>query len=434
MDTIFALSSGLLPSAIAVVRLSGKSVKNILTQLVGFIPKPRNLCFHSLRSSNGEILDQAMIVYFPSPHSFTGEDCAEFHLHGSKAVVSRLFRELSEFSECRLAEAGEFARRAFYKGKLDLTEAEGLADLINAETESQRRLAMMGASGSLGNLYRQWRKKLIKARSLLELDFDFSEEEDISSDLISDQVWEKIRVLIKEISEHILAAEQSGILRDGLKIVITGSPNSGKSTLMNRLVGRDISIVTQEEGTTRDVIEVNLILESVPVLIMDTAGLRDAESLVEAMGIHAALQHIKKADLVLVVDDMHNLQKINLPETQADVWYIGNKSDLGYGNSQTWPIQISAKTGKGLDHLMKNLNLFCQNKITKFSDMIPAKERHVTLLKDGLDELKLALEKTNLEFCAEHLRRASDSLGRITGDIHVEDLLDSIFSEFCIGK
>lgn len=436
MDTIFALSSGHLPSGVAVIRVSGPYVKDLLTQFTGSIPKPRYMSLHTLYSAaTNEILDQALVVYFPSPKSFTGEDCAEFHLHGSKAVVTRVLEEMGMSPGCRLAEPGEFIRRAFSGGKLDLTKVEGLADLINAETESQRRLSIMGTSGALATLYRRWRNNLVRARALIEAELDFSDAGDVSCS-VSRKIWEEISVLADEILQYVLASERAGIMRDGLKIVIAGAPNSGKSSIINRLAGRNIAIVTEEAGTTRDALEIRLILGSLPVFVTDTAGLRDTENPIEKMGIDTAVRCIEEADLVLMINDMHDPQTVYLPKTSATVWSIGNKLDLSFDGVKKWPIQFSVKTGEGWSNFVEQLNTFCQNKVVAIGEVIPARKRQVALLRDGLAEINFALNMIDigLELRAEHLRRASDCLGRIIGDIDVEDLLDTVFSEFCIGK
>lgn len=433
MDTIFALSSGLLPSGVAVVRLSGPYVKNVLTQFAGFIPEPRYMNFCTIRSLTGEFLDKALVVYFPAPKSFTGEDCTEFHLHGGKAVVARFLEELGTVDGCRLAEPGEFARRAFAQGKLDLTEAEGLADMINAETESQRRLAVMGTSGALATLYRDWRNRLIKARAFIEAELDFSDEGDVPGS-VSEQVWADMARLKDDILQHICNGKRAEIMRDGLKIVIAGAPNAGKSSVINRLAGRDIAIVTEEAGTTRDALEVRLVLGTLPVLITDTAGLRHTENRIEKMGIDVAVMRMQEADLVLMLDDMHDPQMISLPEIPATIWHIGNKLDLGSGDRSRWPLQFSVRTGEGWDEFIENLTLFCHEKVVEIGDVVPARSRQIALLENGLTELETALDSIHLEFRAEHLRCASNYLGRITGDIDVEDLLDVIFSDFCIGK
>lgn len=435
VDTIFAVSSGLLPSGVAVIRISGPQVRLVVETLYGQLPKPRLMCYGNLTAKDGSFLDSALTVFFPSPHSFTGEDCAEFHIHGGKAVVSKFLDELSSFKDCRLAEAGEFSRRAFIEGKMDLTQAEGLADLIEAETESQRRLAVMGASGKLSELYRHWRKQLITARALIEAELDFSDEADIPGS-VSDSVWVEMHDLASSITQHIKDGQRANTMRDGIKIVLAGAPNSGKSSIINRLTGRDVAIVTDEAGTTRDALEVRLVLSGMPVLITDTAGLRDTDNRIEQMGIEAAKLRVIEADLVIVVDDMNDPQFIKLPKTQADIWHVGNKSDIINDDQQAWTITFSAMTGLGFEKFVENIEKFCADKIADIGDAVPARKRQIDLLIESKTEIELALSLIELDLTlrAEHLRRAAETLGRITGDIDVEDLLDVIFSEFCVGK
>ncbi|WP_336278685.1 tRNA uridine-5-carboxymethylaminomethyl(34) synthesis GTPase MnmE [Bartonella sp. CB175] len=434
MDTIFAVSSGLLPSGVAIIRLSGPHVINVVKTLCGCLPKARFMHYGNLTARDGSFLDSALTVFFPGPHSFTGEDCAEFHLHGGKAVVNRFLDELSTFSGCRIAEAGEFSRRAFIEGKLDLVQAEGLADLIEAETESQRRLAVMGTSGRLTELYRDWRQKLIKIRAFIEAELDFSDEDDVFN--VSDKIWKEVEELCHSLQEHIAEGERASILRDGLKIVIAGAPNSGKSSIMNRLAGRPVAIVTEEEGTTRDALEVKLVLKGLPVFITDTAGFRETENKIEQLGIETARQHIMDADLVILVYDMVNPKKIDLPETSAKIWHVGNKLDLYKENGTRWFIQFSALTGFNFDYFIKELETFCLHRISEIGNLVPARKRQLQLLKEAVREIEDSINYSSLDLSlrAEHLRRASDFLGKITGDIDVEDLLDIIFSEFCIGK
>ncbi|MBB5073740.1 tRNA modification GTPase [Bartonella callosciuri] len=435
MDTIFAISSGLLPSGVAVIRLSGPHVVNIVKTLCGCLPKARFMHYGNLTARDGSFLDSALTVFFPAPHSFTGEDCAEFHLHGGKAVVNRFLDELSTFSGCRMAEAGEFSRRAFMEGKLDLVQAEGLADLIEAETESQRRLAVMGTSGRLTTLYRDWRHKLIKARAFIEAELDFSDEVDIPNS-VSDKVWKDVEDLCTSLREHIDEGERANILRDGLKIVIAGAPNSGKSSILNRLVGKPVAIVTEEAGTTRDALEVRLILGGLPIFFTDTAGFRETKNKIEQLGIEVAKQHIRDADLVILVYDMGNPKEIDLPKTSAEIWCVGNKLDLYEENETNWFIRFSALTGLNFDCFIKELELFCSRRATEIGNLVPARKRQLQLLKEAVKEIEASINYDSLDLSlrAEHLRRASDFLGRITGDIDVEDLLDIIFSEFCIGK
>ena len=435
MDTIFALSSGKLPSGVAVIRVSGDMTQTIVKTLLGRLPTPRLMTYGKLVSQDGDFLDSALTVFFPSPHSFTGEDCAEFHLHGGKAVVERFLNELAKFDTCRLAEPGEFSRRAFFNGKLDLTEAEGLADLIEAETESQRRLAIMGASGKLATLYRQWRSNLIKARAMIEAELDFSDEEDVPGS-VSDIVWNNLRALSRSISDFIEKSERVASMRDGIKIVIVGAPNAGKSSIINRLSGFDVAIVTDEAGTTRDALETRIVIDGYQILLTDTAGLRETENKVEKLGIEVAYNRVKDADLVLLVDDLSNPVAIKLPETSAEIWHVGNKVDLAKGSLETWPIQFSTKTGEGFDSFVKAIASFCSNFSYDVGEVVTARKRQLTLLKTAISEIDHAIryEERDLSLRAEHLRLAADSLGRITGDIDVEDILDVIFSQFCIGK
>ncbi|MBX4336008.1 tRNA uridine-5-carboxymethylaminomethyl(34) synthesis GTPase MnmE [Bartonella raoultii] len=435
MDTIFAVSSGLLPSGVAVIRLSGPHVVNVVKTLCGCLPKARFMHYGNLTARDGSFLDSALTVFFPAPHSFTGEDCAEFHLHGGKAVVNRFLDELSTFSGCRSAEPGEFSRRAFIEGKLDLVQAEGLADLIEAETESQRRLAIMGTSGRLTTLYRDWRHKLMKARAFIEAELDFADEADIP-DSVSDKFWKEVEDLCISLQEHIVEGERASILRDGLKIVIAGAPNSGKSSIMNRLAGKTVSIVTDEEGTTRDALEMRLILGGLPVFLTDTAGFRETENKIEQLGIEVAKQHVIEADLVILVYDMLKPKEIELPETSAEIWRVGNKLDLCEKNKNHFLMEFSASTGLNFDFFIRKLELFCSHRAAEIGNLVPARKRQLQLLKEAVKEIKASVNNSSLDLSlrAEHLRRASDFLGKITGDIDVEDLLDIIFSEFCIGK
>ncbi|QEE08323.1 tRNA uridine-5-carboxymethylaminomethyl(34) synthesis GTPase MnmE [Bartonella kosoyi] len=435
MDTIFAVSSGLLPSGVAVIRLSGPHVVHIVKTLCGCLPKARFMHYGNLIARDGSFLDSALTVFFPAPHSFTGEDCAEFHLHGGKAVVNRFLDELSTFSGCRIAEAGEFSRRAFMEGKLDLVQAEGLADLIEAETESQRRLAVMGTSGHLTTLYRDWRHKLMKVRAFIEAELDFADEEDIP-DAISDKIWKDVEDLCTSLREHIREGERASILRDGLKIVIAGAPNSGKSSIMNRLAGRSVAIVTEEAGTTRDALEMRLVLGGLPIFLTDTAGFRKTENKIEQLGIEVAKQHVREADLVILVYDIVNPKQVDLPETSAEIWCVGNKLDLYEKNDPCWSIQFSALTGLNFDCFIKELESFCHHRASEVGNLVPARKRQLQLLKEAVKEIENSLNYHSLDLSlrAEHLRRASDFLGKIMGDIDVEDLLDIIFSEFCVGK
>lgn len=434
-DTIFALSSGRLPSGVAVVRISGPQVRFVIETIIGKMIEPRYAAYKTFRTRNGDAIDRGLALFFPGPNSFTGEDCAEFHLHGGIAVVEKLLEELGSFPNCRIAEAGEFTRRAFTNGKMDLTIAEGLADLIAAETEGQRRLALQVASGAQRQLYTEWRQRLVRARALIEAELDFADESDVPGS-VSGQVWEQLKSLQGEIGRHIESGKRAAMLRDGLHVVIAGAPNAGKSSLLNFLAGREIAIISDEAGTTRDLLEVKLNLGGIPVYVTDTAGLRETTSKVEKIGIDRARERAAEADLVLLLEDMQNPIAVSLDNGGADVWTIGTKADLGTGDRAAWQYLISTKTADGLSHLLEALQAFAEERIGLINDAVPTRQRHINLLQSTISEIDTAAERDDLplELRAENMRRASQYLGRITGDVDVEEILDVIFSQFCIGK
>jgi tRNA modification GTPase len=434
-DTIFALSSGRLPSGVAVVRASGPKVRFIIETILGSGIEPRYAAYKTFRSRNGDAIDRGLALFFPGPHSFTGEDCVEFHLHGGIAVVEKLLVELGEIAGCRIAEAGEFTRRAFTNGKMDLTIAEGLADLIAAETEGQRRLALQVASGAQRQLYTDWRQRLVRARAFIEAELDFADESDVPGS-VSDQVWRSLKELQKEIELHIASGKRAAMLRDGLHVVIAGAPNAGKSSLLNFLAGREVAIISDEAGTTRDLLEVKLDLNGIPVYVTDTAGLRETESAVEKIGIERARERASEADLILLLEDMSDPIDVTLNEADVEIWRIGTKADLTGGHSERWAFHISIKSGSGLDELLAALQSFAEERIGQINDAVPTRQRHINLLRSTLTEIETAAHRDDLplELRAENMRRASQYLGRITGDVDVEEILDVIFSQFCIGK
>lgn len=434
-DTIFALSSGRLPSGVAVVRASGPKVRFIIETIIGSDIEPRYAAYKTFRSRNGEAIDRGLALFFPGPHSFTGEDCVEFHLHGGIAVVEKLLQEMGEMAGCRIAEAGEFTRRAFTNGKMDLTIAEGLADLIAAETEGQRRLALQVASGAQRQLYTEWRQKLIHSRAFIEAELDFADESDIPGS-VSDQVWRSLQALHKEIEAHVASGKRAAMLRDGLHVVIAGAPNAGKSSLLNFLAGREVAIISEEAGTTRDLLEVKLDLNGIPVYVTDTAGLRETESAVEKIGIERARERASEADLILLLEDMNDPIDVTLDNADVEIWRIGTKADLARTQTGTWPLQISTKDGSGLEELLTKLQSFAEERIGQINDAVPTRQRHINLLRSTLSEIETAASRDDLplELRAENMRRASQYLGRITGDVDVEEILDVIFSQFCIGK
>src|SRR5947199_5638717 len=324
-QTIFALSSGRPPSAISIVRVSGPLAGTALTSLAGKMPSPRVATRVTLRDPDGQPIDDAVVLWFPGPASATGEDVAEFHVHGGRAVLAAVFAALSAFAEVRAAEPGEFTRRAFENGKLDLTEAEALDDLINADTDRQRRLALRQLKGLLGDKARDWRSRIIAASALIEAGIDFSDEGDVPAELIAPALAQ-VKTLLHEIEEVLAAQGRSERLRDGLVVAIAGPPNVGKSTLINQLARREVAIVSPHAGTTRDIIEVQLDLDGYPVTIIDTAGIREASDPVEQEGVRRARARAGEADLVLWLADAAN-EKIDQGGA-APVWLVRNKIDL----------------------------------------------------------------------------------------------------------
>src|SRR5467141_3047523 len=338
-QTIFALSSGRPPSAISIARVSGPQAATVLNALAGEIPVPRMATRALLRDGNRQPIDDALILWFPGPASATGEDVAEFHVHGGRAVLAALFAALSDFDHVRAAEPGEFTRRAFENGKLDLTEAEGLDDLIHADTDRQRRHALRQLNGLLGDRARDWRAQIIEASALIEAGIDFSDEGDVPAELIAPAVA-KIKALLAEIQEVLAAQGKSERLREGLIVAIAGPPNVGKSTLMNQLARREVAIVSPHAGTTRDIIEVQLDLDGYPVTVIDTAGIRDTDDPVEREGVRRARARAAEADLVLwLVDATHEK---NLDEGDAPVWVVRNKIDLDAVESDAAVLRLHA--------------------------------------------------------------------------------------------
>ncbi|ACP27076.1 tRNA modification GTPase TrmE [Sinorhizobium fredii NGR234] len=435
-DTIYALSSGALPAGVAVIRISGSATAAVIGRLCGALPKPRTAALRTIRTRNGEILDSGLVIYFPAPASFTGEDCCELQVHGGRAVVHAILDTLAGFERLRHAEAGEFSRRAFQNGKMDLVEVEGLADLISAETEMQRRLAVEQAGGGQSALYQGWSRRLTHARAMIEAELDFADEDDIPGS-VSEMIWADIETLQAEIDAHVDRAGLAEIIRDGLKIVIAGAPNAGKSSLLNALAKRDIAIVTEIAGTTRDVLSVDLSLAGFSVKLFDTAGLRETDELVEREGIRRAREAIGHADLILLLSE--NPDGFAWEEPIGDnVPVIRVATKIDRSEAHWAPGQadlfLSTKTGDGITDLLEKLKAQLPDLAGRTSLAIPSRKRHVDCLKQARTALARSLAVDGLDIQAEQLRLASDALGRITGRVDVENLLDVIFSEFCIGK
>ncbi|MBP2237835.1 tRNA modification GTPase [Sinorhizobium kostiense] len=435
-DTIYALSSGALPAGVAVVRISGPATAEAVVQLCGALPRPRIAALRTIRTRNGEPLDSGLVLYYPGPASFTGEDCCEFQVHGGRAVVHAILDELSKIDGLRHAEAGEFSRRAFQNGKMDLVEVEGLADLIAAETEMQRRLAVEQSGGGQSALYQSWARRLTHARAMIEAELDFADEDDIPGS-VSASIWVDMAKLRAEIDAHIADAGLAEIIRDGLKIVIAGKPNAGKSSLLNTLAKRDIAIVTEIAGTTRDVLSIDLSLAGFSVKLFDTAGLRETEELVEREGIRRAREIIAGADLILLLSEKPEGFHFDEPIAEGvGVIRVATKIDT---EEHAWQpedadVFISMKSGAGIPELLQRLASYLPDMAGRISFAMPARKRHVDCLRQASAALQLGMTTEGLDLQAEQLRIASDALGRITGRVDVENLLDVIFSEFCIGK
>ena len=381
-------------------------------------------------------------IWFPAPGSFTGEDVVEFHLHGSVAVVRAVLAGLALIPGFRQAEPGEFARRAFDNGKIDLTQAEGLADLIDAETEAQRKQALRQSRGKLADLYESWRSSLIDAAALVEASLDFTDEADVAADAFA-QGRTIIEDLARRLDRHLADGNRGEILRSGFQVVLAGPPNVGKSSLLNALARRDAAIVSAEAGTTRDVIEVRLDLGGLPVIVSDTAGIRETDAAVEQEGIRRSVVRASEADLVIWLTDIDAPEPLlpkELLQLAERTLLVVNKVDLAVVQGQlVLPddmIAVSVKTGDGLDSLTDRLAAIVKDRIAPGDVPALTQHRHRTLLEDAADSLRafLAGDANQVELRAEDLRRAAVSVGRITGRIDVEDVLDQVFGRFCIGK
>jgi tRNA modification GTPase len=427
MDTIFALATARGKAGVAIVRLSGPESHDAVRRLAGQLPPPRKAGLRTIRDHGGEKLDEALVLVFPQGESFTGEQSAELHLHGSVAVVSGVLRALGDLPGLRLAEPGEFTRRAFENGRLDLTQVEGLADLIDAETEAQRRQAERVLSGAIGQRAEQWRAALLRITALLEATIDFSEE-DIPPDLLT-EVRARSEDLIRDLQREVVGYAAAERVRDGFEVAIVGRPNAGKSTLLNRLAGREAAITSAVAGTTRDVIEVRMDLGGLAVTLLDTAGLRDSGDEVERIGVSRAVQRAARADLRIVLLDGHGLPpEISL--LPGDI-AIQGKSDL------TGRPGVSGLTGDGTDVLLQQI-VDVLSERSGAAGLI-TRERHRLALERAVDHLveartELSLATPRNELAAHRMRGAILALDSLVGRIDVDAMLGEIFASFCIGK
>ena len=443
--TIYALASGHPPAGVAVIRLSGPASEAAVEALgvSGLIP--RKVSLTRLREPRtGEVLDDALAIFFKKPESYTGEDVVELHLHGGRSVIDSVTEALSGLPGLSPAEPGEFTRRAFENGKLDLTQAEGIADLIDAETSAQRRQALRQTEGKLGELYEAWRKTLMGALAHLEADIDFAEDEDLPAGL-AENVVADLDHLRQSIIEHLADGHRGERLREGVYVVIAGPPNAGKSSLLNFLARRDAVIVSSTPGTTRDVIEVHLEFGGVPATVVDTAGLRTASNDIENEGIRRALARAKTADLKIVVVEAENWPETDnrtLEIIDENTLVAVNKIDVqalgtGYVTGDRSVFPISVTSGAGLDALVSALEKEIIDRFGLSAAPGLTRQRHRAALQECLGSLERFLslrESLAAEMAAEDIRLAAQALGRITGRIDVEDLLDIVFRDFCIGK
>ena len=447
-ETIYALASGTGRSGVAVIRVSGPGAGAALCALTGRqLPQTRVAKLVRLRDpQSAEILDDALVLWFGAPASFTGEDVAELHVHGGLAVVDGVLSALSSLEGLRLAEAGEFTRRAFENAKLDLTQVEGLADLIEAETQAQKKQALRQSEGELGRLYDGWRNDLVRALAHFEAELDFSEEE--LPEHLHAAVIDSVRTLHAHVLAHLADGRKGERLRNGVRLAIIGPPNAGKSSLMNALAQRDAAIVSDIAGTTRDVVEVHLNLSGYPLLVADTAGLRESGDAIEQEGVRRAKLWAEGADITLAVFDGAALPVLD-PTTRSllasDTLVAINKADALDGavpdtidGHRVWP--LSVKMEQGLDRLLARLGEMVAERCRVGTDgPAPTRARHRESLTRTSEALQRFLLRDNAqhigaELEAEDLRLAARELGRITGRVDVEDLLDVIFRDFCIGK
>ncbi|MGG5886801.1 tRNA uridine-5-carboxymethylaminomethyl(34) synthesis GTPase MnmE [Falsiroseomonas sp. HC035] len=437
MDTVFARASGAGLAAVAVLRLSGPRTGQVVKRLAGRLPQPRHASLRRLRApDDGQVMDEALVLWFPGPGSYTGEDAAELHLHGGRAVVARVETALLALG-CRPAEAGEFTRRAFLHGRMDLTQAEAVADLIAAETEAQRRQALRQAGGALASLYGGWSARLTRILAQQEAAIEF-EMDDLPSDLPA-QARDAAELLRAEIAAHLADQGRGQRLRDGVSIAIIGAPNAGKSTLLNALVGRDAAIVSPTPGTTRDVVECRLELAGVPVLLADTAGLRTTLDAVEQEGVRRAALRADAADIVLAAfagDAPPDAETLALLAKAEHVVVVGTKGDLAPSPTLQGRVVLptSAVTGAGLPALRAAL----EDLVRRLAGLVAApaltRARHRAALDQALARLDEAREAALPEVVAEGYRAALAALGRLTGRVEVEQVLDAVFRDFCIGK
>lgn len=432
-DTIVALASGALPAAVAILRLSGPATASLLAQLAGVLPDPRRASLRRLRDPrDGALLDRGLVLWFPGPQSPTGEDAGELHLHGGRAVVNAVLAALTAVPGVRLAGPGEFARRAFHAGRMDLAALEGLADLVAAETEAQRRQAIAQADGVLGAEVEGWRGRLIEARALVEAALDFADEGDVAGDAAVLAATAAAVEVGAAMDRALAGAERGERLRAGFRVVLAGPPNAGKSSLLNALARRDVAIVAATPGTTRDLVAVDLDLAGLPVTVVDTAGLRDGGDAVEAEGMRRARRAAAAADLRLWLSPADH--PVEPEPSAAATVVVTTKADLAAPGGGGGGPRLSVLTGEGLDALVGLLSERAGAGVGGREPALIVRERQRQAVAAARAALAAVSPRAEPELVAEDLRAAADALARVTGRIGVEDVLDRLFASFCIGK
>ena len=441
IDTIFALSSAVGRAAVAIIRLSGPASAAVLSSMAGGVPLPRELALRIIRDPvSGEVLDRAIIVWLPGPRSVTGEDCAEIHVHGSPAVVGAVLAALSGVSGVRPAEPGEFTRRAFLNGKMDLVEVEGLSDLLEARTASQRRQAFRQVSGLASHVFDGWRQQLLLIRADIEAVVDFVDEPGVANEA-APGIDARIHALLSEMSEAVERSSAAEVVREGVRVVLAGLPNTGKSSLLNALARREAAIVSDVPGTTRDAIEVSLDVNGIPVILTDTAGLRQqVVDKMEAEGIRRSYRHISEADVVVWVWSNDVPESAAVDGARKPDLLVRNKCDQDLGlfrnNQIEEQLVVSTRTAAGISAFIEHLSGLLHNRYgdVESSLLVTARQRVAT--QNSIRHLNDALQGASdqLELKAEDIRRATEEIGRLTGKVDVEEWLGAIFSRFCIGK
>ena len=442
--TIYALSTGHGVSGIAVIRVSGQNTAHVIKKITGKeLPKPRKATLSKFnKNGTKKLIDEGVIIWFPAPNSYTGEDLAEFHIHGSRAVIDSMHSTIGKIKNCRLAEPGEFTKRAFQNGKINLLKAESIADLISSETEIQRKQALKIMSGKSSKKFTSWREKLLKILSHVEAKIDFPEE-DLPKNILK-RIQKTSSIVINEIKKTLNDQKVGERIREGFKIAIVGPPNSGKSSLLNYLSKRDVAIVSKIAGTTRDIIETHLNLDGYPVIVSDTAGIRNSKNEIEKKGIKIALNKAEDADLKLVIISAKNLYFTNVLKKllNENAILVVNKSDLlksklNIKHKKYDQILISIKNEKNINNLIIKIKNKLKNKFANPDNILITRERHRQNLINCLNYLENFQKKksiSDLDKAAEDLRLATRHLGMIVGSVDVEELLGSIFNDFCIGK